>query len=257
MTIDEVAQAIGLSKSALSRIENGIVGVKLPVLRALLSVYGVAGGQAERLEGLAREAGQRGWWQVGVGDIPTSDVKTLVGLEAEAAWINDFSCSVINGLLQTREYAKAVLGATLPDASQEDLELAIEFRIRRQERLGAFRFWAILAEEILTRPVGGSAVMRRQVDHLLAVSDQPRITMQVVGRECGEYIGLSGGFTIIGFDPPDPEVVYLEGYRWDACVEDVAQAELYKRSFEVLRAVALSPEASRARIRSLAEDLAK
>jgi len=256
-TIDEVAQSIGMSKSALSRIENGVVGVKLPVLRALLGEYGVAGEQVKLLEQLAREAGQRGWWQVGAGEIPTDDVKTLVGLEAEASWINDFSSSILNGLLQTQEYAAAVLKAIVSDAPKEEIDLAVDFRMRRQQQLGAFRLWAILAEEALMRPIGGRQAMARQVDHLVSLSEQARVTIQVIGMEGGEHTGLLGGFTVIGFDSSDPDVAYVEGHLWDACVEEQAQVEMYKRSFELLRAVALSPDNSRSLMRRIAKDFAK
>ena len=95
--------------------------------------------------------------------------------------------------------------------------------------------------------------MRRQIEHLIAASNDRGITVQIIGREAGAYIGMSGGFTVVGLEPQSPEAVYIEGNGWDACVEDPEQLARYMRSFELLRAVALSPEQSRLRMSELAE----
>jgi transcriptional regulator with XRE-family HTH domain len=97
-TIDQVAEDIGMSKSTLSRIENGLSGIKTPTLRALLVEYGVTGEHAAQLEQLAKEASRRGWWQVAG---PTDNFKTIVGLEAEATWINYYGASFPIGHLET------------------------------------------------------------------------------------------------------------------------------------------------------------
>lgn len=251
-TIDQVAQDIGISKSALSRIENGLVGIKLPVLRALLTEYSVTGEHAAALEQLCREAAQRGWWQVGE---TSDDFKTLLGLEAEATWINYFATSVITGLLQTEAYARALLTSILFDATEEELELAVRLRLKRQERLGEFRLWVIMAEEGLERPIGGSTVMAEQIDHLVETSRERSITIQIIGKEVGQHVGLGGGFEMIGLDSPEPEAVYVEGARWDACIEDRELLNIYSQAFERLRADALSIEESRTRMRTIAEGM--
>jgi transcriptional regulator with XRE-family HTH domain len=256
ITIDVVAERIGLSKSAVSRIENGLVGVKLPVLKALLSAYGVEGDQAAVLERLSREGSQRGWWQVDAGEIPSNDYQTLVGLEAEAAWINDYSTGIVSGLLQTEAYAAALLMAMYPEMTAEKLERAVEYRVKRQARLADVRLWVILAEEGLERPVGGPVVMREQVERLRLAADDPRISLQLIGKESGEHAGMAGNFTLIGLhDQSPPEAVYLEGTRWDACVEDPPQVAVYSRSFDNLRAAALGFQDSKTRLRRIEKEL--
>ncbi len=255
LTIDQVAADIGVSKSALSRIENGLVGVKLPVLRALFRVYGVTGQQAEMLERLSGEATQKGWWQhFGVDTVSLDSTQTLIGLEEEASSENDFSLTCLSGLLQTREYAMAIMRATV-DASDEAVESAVEMRIRRQQRLGDIHLWSIIAEEALTRPIGGPEVMRAQIEHLIQIAGSRRVTLQVLAKEHREHPGMSGPFAILNLDSPlDLKAVYVEGNLWDACLEGPAEVAYYERAFEILRAMALGPQESVSRLQRISEN---
>jgi transcriptional regulator with XRE-family HTH domain len=254
LTIDEVAARIGLSKSTISRIETGDVELKLPVLRSLMSQYGVADEQAALLEKLTREAAEKGWWHVagGVRDA----TKELIGLESEASWVNDFSCSIITGLLQTPDYARAVVRKALPEAPERDWESAIEVRLRRQRRLGELRLWVIVTEEALLRPIGSREIMAEQLNHLVKMAAEPKTRIQVLPLGAGAHAALGGNFAVIGFEPTtDPEVVYVEGHRWDACIEETDQVEIYKRSFQELTADAVSFENSVATLRHRSEEL--
>jgi transcriptional regulator with XRE-family HTH domain len=250
-TIDEVAEDIGMSRSTLSRIENGLVGIKLPVLRALLAEYEVGAESAAQLEQLSKEAAQRGWWQVAG---PTDPFKTLVGLEAEAAWINYFGPTMVNGLLQTEAYARALLHAVMFDATEEEISQALQLRLRRRDRLEYLQLGVILAEEGLLRPVGGPAVMVEQIERLLDASADRGIDLQILGKEAGEHVGLAGGFQIVGLNPSSAEAVYVEGARWDACIEEPDQLFVYTRAFEKLRALALGPKDSRERLGQIAKN---
>lgn len=249
-TIDEIAGDVGVSKSSLSRIENGIVVPRIPVLRGLLAVYGVTGEHAVWLEQLCRDAAKKGWWELAGSASMRDATRTLIGLEGEATRINQFSINVLTGLVQVRSYAHAVLKTALPNARKDEIETLVETRIRRQERLGDARLWVILAEELFLRPVGGASAMREQIEHLVELTDSfPRATVQVLGREGGEHPGMSGPFTVMGFDPStDPEVVYVEGNLWDAVIEDADIVGAYRNNFEILQATALSPADSRARL---------
>jgi hypothetical protein len=160
------------------------------------------------------------------------------------------------GLLQTEAYARALLRSIFPEVTREDLELATEYRIKRQARLADVRLWVIFAEEGLERPVGGPAVMREQLERLLDVADEPRVSIQLLAKESGEHPGMAGNFTIVGLGDRSPaEAVYVEGNRWDACVEDPDQVAAYVRAFDYLRAAALSFEESKSRLRRLVKDL--
>lgn len=249
-TIDDVAKDVGISKSSLSRIENGLVVPRIPVLRALLTAYGVDREQAQWLEQLCRDAAAKGWWELAGTAAMRDATRMLIGLEAEATRSNWFNMSIISGLLQIRSYAQATLRTALPDLDEGALEALVEARLQRQDRLGDVCLWVILAEEVLMRPVGGPATMRAQVERLLDVaSSGPRSTIQVLGRESGEHPGMSGPFIVMEFDlPGDPDVVYVEGNLWDALIEDPHVVDHYKRNFQTLQAMALSPAESKARL---------
>jgi transcriptional regulator with XRE-family HTH domain len=248
-TIDDVAQEIGVSKSTLSRIENGQVTPKLPVLRALIAAYAVTEPAAARLEQLRQDAAKRGWW-ASVTE-PSEVFQTLIGLEAEALWVNVYSSVLIPGLLQTEAYARAILGAVRFDLSPDEVEQWVKIRLRRQERISHFRLSVIVGEEALDRAIGGREVMRAQIEHLLALSQERDIELQLVAKEYGEHVGLDGRFQIIGLEPSKPEAVYLEGARWETLVEEAGELVAFSQAFEKLRALALSPRDSAARLRDI------
>jgi transcriptional regulator with XRE-family HTH domain len=253
-TIEEVAEHVGISKSALSRIENGLVGVKTPVLRSLLEEYQAPPVLREQLHSLAADARQRGWWQTAGGDLTSDVTRTLIGLEAEASDINTFSSIGLAGLVQTRGYARHLIRGTLHKPPPEELEEMVEVRLRRQERIGKLDLWTIITEEVLLRPVGGTDVMREQLQHLIELAQHARVDVQVLPLEAGEHVGQRGPFTVLRFDPPvELQAVYLEGNRWEACIEDAATVEPYQRDFELLRAKALDPDSSVTFIRRLIE----
>lgn len=253
-TIDEVADRVGISKSSLSRIENGVVGLKIPVLRALLAEYGVEGEAALRLEHLCRDASKRGWWQLD-NRLSLDVTDTAIGLEAEASAVDDFSLTIVTGLLQTEEYAQAVIRAIAVDPTEDEVAAAVAVRLRRQERLDDIRLWSILAEETLVRPVGSAAVMRAQVEHLVELSRRSRVTLQILPLSAGPHPGLAGGFFVLRFGPQDTGAVYLEGALSDSCLEDVQHVLDYSTIFDRLRAIALSPDDSRRHLELRAREL--
>jgi transcriptional regulator with XRE-family HTH domain len=249
-TIDDVAVAVGVSKSTLSRVENGQIVPRLPVLRSLLGEFGVTGERAAWLEQLSRDAAKRGWWETAGGTAMRDATRMLIGLEAEADRINQFTAAMVSGLAQVPPYAEAVLASARPDLGADEIAQLVAARIQRQTRLGEVRLWLIVAEEVLMRPIGGRAVMRQQIARLLELAiDLPRTTLQVLGCEAGAHPGLSGSFTVLGFEAPeDPDVVYVEGTLWDACLEDAGDVTRYKLCFEILQATALAPADSVARL---------
>jgi transcriptional regulator with XRE-family HTH domain len=239
-TIDEVADEVGMSKSTLSRIENGQVGIKLPLLRSLLECYGVTGAEAAAVRQLHREANQRGWWQD--AEAPASEYyRMLAGLEDEADQVEIFQSAFIPGLLQTRDYAQAIVAAIWPDRTPEDRTRAVEFRLRRQRRVGALRLWVILAEEVLLREVAGTEVMAAQLTALINAAEHPPTTLQILPLSAGAHIAMAGPFSILTFtDPHDPSVVYLEGSAGERYLEEEDLVGAWSHRFDLLRATALS-----------------
>jgi transcriptional regulator with XRE-family HTH domain len=252
LTIEQAAPRLGLHPSSLSRIERAESGVKLATLRLMVQEYSVAGPDAVYLEELRRQASQRGWWQ-SAGDL-RDPTRTLIGLEAEASFINDFSSPVLTGLIQTSAYAEALLRSQLvPD---DAISAAVETRTRRQQRLPEIRLFTILAVETLIRPVGGPEVMADQLEWLIELSSRDTLTIRVLDLPSGAHAGAGGGFSIIGFDPgPAPTAVYLEGNYWDVCFEEIEQLNWYSRLFEELLRQALTSDQSRDLLSRLEKDM--
>ncbi len=256
MTIDQVAEATGVSRSVLSRIETGASAPKAAALTQLLAFYTPPPEVADELTRLARESRKRGWWNAGGGDDLLEEVRTLVGLETEASMIEEYSGQVVNGLLQIPDYSRALLQGALPDPDEESIAAAMAYRVKRQERLKDLDLSVIIPEEVLLRRVGGATVMARQLQHLLEVSHSHQVTLQILDLEAGSHPGIGGAFSIIIFPEGNGEpAVYLEGTDWDALIEDAARVAVYRRRFSQLRTDALNQPDSRARIHQRMKEL--
>lgn len=210
MTADQAAREVGISKSALSRVENAQVSVMPPVARSLLELYGVEEPDIDSLMQVAREARKRGWWQ-SYSDVLPEWFEVYVGLEAEAADIKTYESQLVPGLLQTEDYARAVIRAEHPDAPDEEVQRRVELRMRRQQVDKPPKLWVVLDEAVLMRPVGGAEVMRAQIQKILKSGRQPGTTVQVLPFSAGEHGSMGSAFSILTFpEPTDPGVVYVE-----------------------------------------------
>lgn len=246
MTAEEVATRLLVSQSKISRLENGRRSISQRDVRDLCMVYGVDDERiVESLMTMARESRQRGWWHA-FGDIPYS---VYIGLEAEATSIRNYQSLMLPGLLQTRNYAAAVISGMQPEASPADVEKRVEVRMRRQDRIhdeDPVRFWAVLDEAALHRVVGSRQVMREQLEHLAELSTLPHVTLQVIPFAIGAHPGMTGAFSLLEFpEVTDSDVVYLEGVTSDLYLEREADVQLYTVMYEHLRAEALPPEQTR------------
>jgi hypothetical protein len=167
-----------------------------------------------------------------------------------------YAALLVPGLLQTREYASAVLRALQPDLDAEQFQRWVDLRIRRQSllyRAGAPALWALLDEAVLRRPVGGPDVMAGQLRRLAEAAEGPNVTLQVVPFTAGEHAGMDGGFTIFAFSrSADADVVHLDISSGDLYLEKPEQIRRYNQVFDQLRAAALEPEASLALLVELA-----
>jgi transcriptional regulator with XRE-family HTH domain len=243
-TLEQVAEALGLSESKISRIETGLVSATTGDVRAMLELYGADDQRRQVLVQMAREAQQKGWWQ-SFGDAPAVP---LAGLEVEAASMRSYEALLVPGLLQTEEYAERVIRAVLPDWPKGKIESWIELRIGRQALLigdDPPKFWTVIDEAALRRPVGDHLTMQRQLQRLTEAAKLPAVTLQVLPFQAGEHAGMNGQFTILGFsDPADLDVVYLEHNANDLYLEEPEEVRRYAGLFERVRAAALDPGAS-------------
>jgi len=257
LTHSEVARRLEWSPSKISRIETGQSRVQTGDVSDLLEVYGVTDQATCRaLVQLAREARRRGWW-TRYTDVLGSG--TYVGLEAEAATLQTYESMFIPGLLQTPNYAEAVIRAGQARPDPETLNRRLAARMARQqilERPDPPEMWAVLDESVVRRPVGGTEVMREQLQHLIEVSSRPNtpLTLQILPFSVGAHPGMNGPFVILGFNSPtDPPMVYLETATDGLYLEEPADIERYTLRFNHLVARALGPDESRSMIAALAE----
>jgi transcriptional regulator with XRE-family HTH domain len=246
LTIDRVAEALECSPSKVSRIETGQVSATPRDVRDILALYRVAEAEREAMVQIAREARQRGWWQKFV-DVPDG-VPAYVGLETAATSIDVYMSLIVPALLQTADYARAVIGAVRPELPAPEIDRRVELRLRRQELLDRERppaLRVLLDDTVLRRPVGGPAVMAAQRRRLLEDAARPSVTVQVLPVETGAHAGMDGPFTIFGFPAAaERDVVALDSAADALYLENPDDLRRYRRVFELLLPAALSPEAS-------------
>ncbi len=257
--LEEVAAQLGVAASTLSRIETGKAPTKSAYLNQRLETYGVIDpAQRQILVDMAREGHRKGWWAA-YDDVLPSGFDIYVGLEAETAAIRSYEISVVPGLLQTADYARAVIRETFPRHSAEQLERLVDLRIQRQQRFAddpPLELWAILDEAVVRRPVGGGLVMRGQLEHLLAMAARPELTLQVLPFSCGAHAGHSGPFSILEFpNRTDSEVAYVESVAGILYLEKDREVRARTDAFDRLRAAALAPAASADLIAQVAREL--
>ncbi|MFB7596436.1 helix-turn-helix domain-containing protein [Streptomyces sp. NPDC056160] len=259
MTAEEVAERLLVSQSKISRLENGRRSISQRDVRDLCGVYEVADHRVvDSLMQMAKDSRQQGWWH-SFGDIPYS---VYIGLETDAASLRVYDPQVVPGLLQTRQYAEALIAGALPETAPADIEKRVQVRMRRQERISAvenpLRLWTVLDEAALRRVVGNRSLMREQLEHLVEQSQLPHVTVQVIPFEMGAHPGLNGQYAILEFpDTADSSVVYIEGVTSDLYLEKANDVQKYSVMYEHLRAQALNVEQSREFIEKAAKDYAR
>ncbi len=262
LTIEQVSEQSGgdWTASAISRWETGDRRIRPADLRALLDIYDIHGEQREVLLTLAREARQRGWWQSYKSDAVPEWFQVYLGLEAEAASIREYAAELVPGLLQTADYYRAFMQAAPAAGDQESIERKAAVRSERQGRLTAAELtecWAVLNEAVIRRVVGGPAVMRAQLLHIVELADQSHISVQVLPYRAGAHPAMDGSFIILGFpEAPDPDVVYLESQTGSLYLEAHPEVERYQAMFNHLVAKALDPDESTHMIAQVAAELA-
>ncbi|WP_130800081.1 helix-turn-helix domain-containing protein [Streptomyces otsuchiensis] len=258
MTAEEVADRLLVSQSKISRLENGRRSISQRDVRDLCGVYEVRDRRlVDSLMQMARESRQQGWWHAFAELSPGYSV--YIGLEMDAASLRVYEPQVVPGLLQTTDYAMAVISGALPEVARSDVERRVEVRTRRQERVRderrPLRLWAVVDEAALRRQVGGPATMAAQLRYLVAVSELPHVTLQVMPFESGAHPGVNGQYAIMEFpEANDSTVVYLEGVTNDLYLEKPHDVQNYSVLYEHLRAQALSPEMTRDFVIGIAEE---
>ncbi|MDQ0963506.1 transcriptional regulator with XRE-family HTH domain [Streptomyces sp. B4I13] len=258
LTSGEAARLVGWHQSKVSRIETGVSGSKPADVRLLLDAYGVADQQLRELMlALAGDGGGRDhWWHAYRGVLPPA-YRDFISLESQASAMRTLETTVVPGLLQTPEYARAVTGAAVEGLDEEQLDTLVEVRLARQDVLRAqppLELNAVLDESVLRREVGGPEAMARQLRRLAEASRLPQVSLQVLPFTAGAHIGVTGPFVIFSFSrTSDLDVVVLDHLTSSLYLERKEDLQAYAQAFNALRAHALPPGESSDYIAAIAD----
>jgi transcriptional regulator with XRE-family HTH domain len=246
------------SESKISRLELGRVSLKERDVADLLTMYGVSDeGERSAFLGMVKRSNEPGWWHR-YTDLVPDWFSDYVGLEEDASRILTYELQFVPGLMQTEDYARAIASHGRPELSGKDVERRVALRMRRQKvlaRPGAPRLWGVIDESVLHRPIGGRDVMLAQVEHLLNLTRQPQVTLQVVPYRLSGY-AAEGPFTMLRFAEPElPDLVYIEHLAGALYLDKPVEVELYSRVFDRLTVDAETPGNTRQLLLKLRAEL--
>ncbi len=237
------------SLSKMNRIEKAKTGISTNDLKALLPLYGITDkGRTDELLALARAARQPPWWQP-FSDVAPTTLLELIDYESAASAISQFEPMFVPGILQTEDYARAVLRVFYGEGSPaERVPALVALRTRRRDLLeseGAPKFSFLLDESVIRRLAGGAAIMSRQLMHLAELADLPNVTIRIVSFTAGLHPGMKGAFKVIEFDDtPDENIAFLEGPHGDFISDDPEETKSYLETFGRITQMALGAQDS-------------
>lgn len=247
VTIDQVATEMRWSTAKVSRIETAYTLVTVADLQRLLAFYGVREPDAERYVKLARAARERGWWET-YGEMLGERYAAFIGLEADAQAMHSYRMAIIHGLLQTADYARACMLASVPALPPGEVDRRVEIRLQRQARLrslDALELFAVLDEGALRRRIADGDVMRGQLEYLLEAGTLANVRILVIPFDNGYPGGLTD-FSVLKFQEPEyPDIVYIEQMSGSLIIEDESQVFRYTSAFEKISENALDEAGSR------------
>lgn len=247
LSSDEVAEELRWSASKVTYMERLNAAKKPDPLHveALCQHYGVDDIKRRELVTLAEEGRKRGWW-FRHNDALTGPYKIFLDFEAEATACLVWEPMVVPGVLQTREYAEALMLGGPSELTEKEIQQRVDVRMERQDvlthRAEPLQLLAVMDEAAIRRPVGGEKVMGAQLRRLLEAAEMPNVTLQVLPFAAGGHAGTLGSFAILEFpDPNDRDVVYVETVPRQTFCEDPDEVRSYHRTLRKLSAVAASP----------------
>ncbi|OEV32028.1 XRE family transcriptional regulator [Streptomyces nanshensis] len=211
--LSDAARVLDVNQLTVRRLESGQVGFKLPYVKALLELYEVRPEEAGEFLAMTEQANKPGWWHSFRDALPDW-FRAYVSLETSASVLRVYEPHYVTGLLQTADYARAVIRAGFPEAPAEAVEQRVELRLRRQDLLDspdAPSLWVVMEEAALRRFVGPPRVMRTQIGRLIEALERSRITLRILPLAAGAHPGTSGHFTYFRFGERElQDIVYTE-----------------------------------------------
>ncbi|WP_335983155.1 MULTISPECIES: helix-turn-helix domain-containing protein [Streptomycetaceae] len=255
---EDVARHLGCSATRISRLESAhpSAALKADDIRRLGELFQISDGQIAMLLDMLTTSQKIGWWEA-YSDVMPSGLKVLVGLESDAQAERAWEPLLVHGLLQTADYARAVLsgwGSHRPG----DVADLVEVRERRQESLtrvdDPLELWVVLDEGVVRRPIGGRGTMHAQVTHLIEMSEQANVHLQILPTSKGAHPGLGGSLAILEFAEDQP-VVYLETTAGNLYLEKRPDVRTFTGMYQTLGAMALPVDDTTAFLKSVAKEM--
>ncbi|RZB18232.1 XRE family transcriptional regulator [Streptomyces sp. F001] len=258
LTSTQAAQLLGIKQNQVSNIEAGRHGVSPERLRTIACHYDCADKTfVEALTAMTPDR-KRGWWEE-YRELVPGPLLDLAELEHHARALRSTTTARISGLLQTREYALEIFRQAVTELSPPDIEYRLSFRIKRQAILhredSPTPYEAILHEAALRMKVGGPSVARKQLQHLLDMSDRDHITLRAITFDVGAYPGSGQSIYYVHGSVPQLDTVQLDQSHGATFLDAEAQLHKYRTLLARIEAVALSPEKTRDLIHDVMRDL--
>lgn len=251
LTVEDVAGQLLCSATKVSRLETGMRRPSLRDVRDLCALYNLDERTSTELMNLARGAREQGWWTQYV-DV---SFEPYIGLEAEATAITCYSMHYVPGLLQTEEYARALIKAIAPRIEPEVYEQRVEVRLRRQQLLEQEdrpRYRVLLDEAVLHRRVGDAHVMYAQLSKILEAEKKDQAAVQIIPFDVGAHAAQDSNFVLLEFDEPSASpVIYVEGLTGSRYIDREADVDRYRETVKRLRDSALDQHESKHRLNEL------
>lgn len=248
---DRAAEAIDVTPLTVRRMEKAEVGLRIPYVRELLRLYGVSGAETDDFLRMAKEANQPGWWYK-YRDVLPDWFRAYVSLETDSTVIRIYEPHYVPGLLQTADYARTLFRIGFPNEPDEDIERRVTLRTTRADLLTsptAPAMWAVLEESVLRRPVGGSEVMRAQIDRLIDAIELPNVKLQIMPFSAGPHPGAFGPFHYFRFGFTElPDIVYTENLTGAVYVEQPEDVVGYLETLDRMAVQADPVDRTRSRL---------
>lgn len=259
-TAVQAAKQLRIAQTTVTRMEKAETSLKYATVKTLLEIYGVPQYEIQEFLALLDQATTPGWWQ-SFRDVLPGWFGVHVSLETAATDLRGYEPGVIPGLLQTPDYARAVMERGLPRMSPDVLERSVDLRIKRQEILtrkdpAPPQLWVVTDETSLRRPAGNTAVMREQIEHLLDVADLPNVTLQVCPFEAGLHPGAFGPFTIFRFEIPElPDIVCTDSLSRAGYSEEKEEVALFREALGQMSVYAFSKQKTKTFLGDIRKEL--
>jgi len=257
-TQEEIGEKLGWSDAKLSRYERADQIAGPAEIIAIATILGVGDEERDHMVNVAVSAArQDGWWRSYGPEAVRGNFEDFIETEADASKVCNVETMLIPGLLQTPEYADAILRTSQDEPDETVIAARRELRQQRQARLGhnePLDLRVIIHENALRMPIGGSTVMHPQLTHLLQRGNQSNITLRVLPTSAGAYPHMGTAYHLIYFDDAEAPAVYLENLNGGLYLEEETDVAAYTLNFERLTEAAHDPDESTKLIHRISEE---